>query len=319
MTAPLFHSLDPTLHCIDALYTAPGIASLYLVEGQGEYALIETGTARSLPNILATLDALGVPADGLRYIIPTHVHLDHAGGAGALMAHFPQATLLVHPRGARHLVDPARLEASARQVYGDAVFDALYGEILPVPAERVGVLEDGSSVVLGERRLRVMHTRGHAEHHLCLFDEATGGWFSGDMFGVSYPGQRFTNGAFVMPATTPTQFDPAQYIASVRALAAANPAVMYLTHFGALPFAKDQADALCRQLQAYAALADSVGPDPERLEAGILAIAEAELARLLPAADAASSAAAFTMDAKLNAQGVAWWHQHRERSEGVKA
>lgn len=311
MSAPVFHAVGQGVYCIDALYTAPGVASLYLVDGGGEYALIETGTARSLPNILATLDVLDIPSGALRYIIPTHVHLDHAGGAGALMNRFPAATLLAHPRGARHLIDPSRLVASARQVYGDELFESLYGEIMPVAAERVTLLEDGCDVQIGSRSLRVRHTRGHAEHHLCLFDAVTRGWFSGDMFGVSYPSQRFAEGAFVMPATTPTQFDPSLYAASVRALAAEQPAVMYLTHFGALPFAAKQADALCRQLQAYATLADRVGADTEHLEDGIRAIATDELARLLPAADAARAAADLAMDVKLNAQGVAWWRQHR--------
>ena len=183
------------------------------------------------------------------------------------------------------MVDPTKLVASAKGVYGDELFEQLYGEVIAIEAARVETLEDDAVVALGQRRLRVRHTRGHAEHHFCLFDEQSRGWFSGDMFGVSYPGQRFESGSFVMPATTPTQFDPDLYQQSVRALASAAPRCVYLTHYSALPFHATQADSLCRQLEAYAELGDDPGTDSEALEEAVLAIARAELGRLLPADD----------------------------------
>ena len=311
MAPAFFQHLDDEIICIDALYTGPENACCYLVGGAGEYALVETGTARSVANILATLNALEIDPARLRYVIPTHVHLDHAGGCGQLMARFPDATLLVHPRGARHLVDPARLVASSQAVYGEQLFSELYGEILPVPAERVQTLDDGGTVELGRRRLKVRHTRGHANHHLCLFDEQSGGWFSGDMFGISYPRLRFPSGAFVIPATTPTQFDPELYAQSVSTLAAAGPRQFFLTHYGALPFADEQVNMLHRQLADYAALADHSGATTDTLAASVTAIAEREIARLVGAQQARAAAAALHMDARLNAQGIAWWRDSR--------
>jgi len=191
MTEAQYERIADDLYCIDALYTAPRVACCYLVGSDGEYALIETGTARSVPNILATLDTLGIRREQLRYIIPTHVHLDHAGGAGQLMELFTEATLLIHPRGARHLIDPERLVASSIGVYGEERFRELYDRIIPVPEARLRTLEDGESFSIGSRDLLVRHTRGHAEHHFCLFDERSRGWFTGDMFGISYPSLRF--------------------------------------------------------------------------------------------------------------------------------
>jgi glyoxylase-like metal-dependent hydrolase (beta-lactamase superfamily II) len=306
MSTPRYHPLDHDITCIDALYIAPELACCYLIGDSGEYALIETGTSRSNANIHATLDALGVEATQLRYVIPTHVHLDHAGGAGLLMQQFPGATLLIHPRGARHMIDPTRLVESSVGVYGRETFEGLYGSIPPVEQSRVRTLEDGATVSLGRRTLRVMHTRGHAEHHFCLYDELSEGWFSGDMFGVSYPGLRFAHGAFVMPATTPTQFDPEEYKRSVRRLAAARPRSFYLTHYSALPFRDEQVDLLCSQLDAYAGLCNSPEVSDKALEDTIHALTLARLRDYIGGEVAPETAAALRADAALNAQGIAW-------------
>ena len=307
MSDPAFHRLSSDLYCIDALYTGPGIACCYLLGDGREYALIETGTARSVPNVLATLDSLQIDRNALRYIIPTHVHLDHAGGAGQLLRALPQAEVLIHPRGARHLEDPTRLTASARGVYGDDTFQHLYGEVLPVPGERLRALDDGARIHVGQRELRVKHLRGHAEHHFCLFDELSRGWFSGDMFGVSYPALRFADRAFVMPATTPTQFDPAAYLHSVDQLAQAKPQQIYLTHYGALQFRPEQAELLKQQLRAYMALAAQGERNGDALQAAVLDITRSALQQLVDADSAERIAATLTMDAQLNAQGIAWW------------
>jgi glyoxylase-like metal-dependent hydrolase (beta-lactamase superfamily II) len=313
MTEAIFEELGNGIVCIDALYTATDIACCYLLESGDEYALIETGTARSVDNILATLGALGIDRQQLRYIIPTHVHLDHAGGAGQLMTLCAQAELLIHPRGARHMIDPTRLVASSREVYGPELFARLYGNIQPVEPKRVRELADGETVSLGQRKLTVRHTRGHADHHFCLFDHASRGWFSGDMFGISYRRQRYKTGSFVMPATTPTQFDPELYAQSVRELADAEPACCYLTHFSALPFERSQRDGLLRQLGRYAQLGDDYNGDPEHLERQVLQVVEEELLGFLPANDATQEAQALKMDIRLNAQGIAWWRQQRDR------
>lgn len=312
-----FHTLPGNITCIDACYVEPGIACFYLVGDSGEYALIETGTNHSLDNLRRTLDHFTIKDAQIRYIVPTHVHLDHAGGAGLYLQEFPQAELLVHPRGARHLIDPAKLVASSIQVYGQETFTSLYGDIVPAPAARTRVLEDGAAFTIGRRTLQAVHTRGHAEHHFCLWDEQTRGWFSGDMFGISYASLRFEHGDFVLPATTPTQFDPDAYIASIKTLASRNPAMMYLTHFSALPFRPEQVEILCDQLAYYASLGYGRRLDLAALQSAVLGRARQHLEQLISPEEARLTAQTLTMDAQLNAQGIAFRQaQSNSRSHG---
>ena len=200
--------LEYGIRCIDAGYVTNGLACFYLVEQDGEYALVETGTTHSLKPLLKWMAAEGIKPEQISYVIPTHVHLDHAGGAGAMMQAFPEATLLVHPRGARHLIDPAKLIAGSIAVYGEALFADLYGDIVPVATERVVEVQDGDTFAVGGRELLFRHTPGHADHHFCVWDEHSRGWFTGDMFGICYKEFRMPGGNFCMLSTTPTQFRP---------------------------------------------------------------------------------------------------------------
>jgi glyoxylase-like metal-dependent hydrolase (beta-lactamase superfamily II) len=154
--------------------------------------------------------------------MPTHVHLDHAGGAGALLARCPQATLVAHPRGARHLIDPERLIAGAKAVYGEDSFTRMYGEIVPAPAARVREATDGSRWTLGRRELLVRDTPGHARHHFCVWDETSRGWFTGDTFGIGYRELYCGGEPFLIPTTTPVQFEPDALLASIDLLMAAD-------------------------------------------------------------------------------------------------
>ena len=310
-----WHALPGGITCIDADYVEPGTACFYLIGDGAEYALIETGTNHSLPNLRRALEQLAIGDEQIRYIVPTHVHLDHAGAAGLYLQEFPKAELLVHPRGARHLIDPDRLVASSIAVYGEETFAALYGEIVAAPAERTRVLEDGERFSVGKRTLQVLHTRGHADHHFCLWDEQTRGWFTGDMFGISYAALRFEHGSFCLPATTPTQFDPEAYIESVHALAARNPAMMYLTHFSALSFRPEQVDMLCDQLRYYATLPGSAGQDLTALRDAVIQRAAQHMEQLTSPEAARSTAQALAMDAQLNAQGIAFRQSRLDNSQ----
>lgn len=299
--------------CIDANYIRPGMACFYLMEQDGECAIIETGTSHSVVNLEQVMAAKGLAPEQVRYVIPTHVHLDHAGGAGAMMAAFPNAQLLIHPRGARHMADPGRLIVSSQQVYGEERFRELYGEILPIAEGRIRAMEDGESINLGERQLEIRHTRGHADHHFCVWDEMSKGWFSGDMFGISYPWFRFPAGDFLIPTTTPTQFNPEAYLASLELLGSYHPQRIYLTHYGELAYTKELADVLARQVASYCDLAPPHTGDKAGLERALSdyslsllqefdsSAAEVELRKLL----------AFDMD--LNAQGLQVWLQRMAR------
>jgi glyoxylase-like metal-dependent hydrolase (beta-lactamase superfamily II) len=217
---------------LDSGMVRPLMAACYLLETDDALALIEVGSNASVERILKLIESRGRSSDEVSHVIVTHVHLDHAGGAGELMARLPNAQFVVHPYGARHMIDPSRLEASARGVYGDKEFDAMYGTLKPIPAERVITMEDGGSLLVGRRPLSFMDSPGHARHHFCVWDEQTRGWFTGDTFGLSYRELDTANGAFIFPTTTPTQFDPEALIESIDRMLEKSPENMYLTHFG---------------------------------------------------------------------------------------
>lgn len=314
MSDPVFQPLAQGITCIDANYVAPGVACFYLLESEGEVAVIETGTQHSLPNLEICLQASGIAAQQVRYIIPTHVHLDHAGGAGAMMARYPQAELLIHPRGARHMADPTQLVAGAMAVYGEAVFAQLYGDVLPVDPARIVALEDGASRELGGRRLEFRHTQGHARHHLCLWDEVSRSWFSGDMFGVCYPWFRNGDDDYLLPSTTPTQFDPDAYLASLHLLDSYNPRAMLLTHSGRIAYSEDKMNALAEQVQDYRQLAQAHAAQPENLEAALMQYAVRRLIEVLGCPEP-QAREWLHLDIALNAQGLAHWlTQHADVS-----
>ncbi len=201
----------------------------YLIEGPAP-VLVETGSQTSVPVLLEALAEHGVGPDDLAGIAVTHIHLDHAGGVGDVTKVFPKAIVYVHPRGARHLVDPSRLIASAATVYGDAL-DSVYGRLDPTPPERVKAVEDLAEIDIGGGRvLTVVHSPGHAKHHMALHDNDSGLLFVGDSVGVRLPGA----GA-LRPATPPADFDLALALDSLRRYARRSPSALALAHYGLLP------------------------------------------------------------------------------------
>jgi len=240
---------------VDAEYTRPMMAAVHIVEHAGRAAIVDTGTNHSVPHVLAALSDLGLQLWTVDYLFLTHVHLDHAGGAGALMQVLPNARAVLHPRGAPHLVDPAKLIAGSIAVYGEAAYAALYGQLVPIPPERIVVTQDGDRVALAGRVFEFWHTPGHALHHHVIVDRDAGIVFTGDTLGVSYRELATTNGAFVVPTTTPTQFDPEQLAASIARIAAARPRAAYLTHYGRVENVERVSAALTEQVQELAAMA----------------------------------------------------------------
>lgn len=203
-----------------------GITAGYLIRGDRP-CLVETGTAPSAPVVRDALAGLGIGPGDLATVVVTHIHLDHAGGAGDIAAMFPSAQIVVHQRGARHLADPSRLMASARMVYGDAL-DRLFGVLAPVPADRIVALDDTGTVDLGGgRRLDSHYSPGHAKHHVGLVDSQTGDLYVGDAAGVYLPDTQD-----LRPATPPPDFDLETALASVRMFAALQPARLLFSHYG---------------------------------------------------------------------------------------
>ncbi|MBB5019307.1 glyoxylase-like metal-dependent hydrolase (beta-lactamase superfamily II) [Chitinivorax tropicus] len=220
------------ISAIDVEYQRTGLAASHLIVEGKTAAFVDCGTNHSVPALLAALAAHQLSPDAVQYLILTHVHLDHAGGAGSLIQQLPNAQVLIHPRGARHMIDPRILTASATQVYGEAEMARSYGQLRPIPAERVVVMNDGDTVQLGSRTLTFMDTPGHARHHHCIHDTGSNGIFTGDTFGLSYRALDCGGRAFIFPTTTPPQFDPEAAHASIERLAALRPDAVYLSHFG---------------------------------------------------------------------------------------
>jgi len=315
VTALPFTDLPDRICCIDTLYQRPGLAACYLLESAAEAALIDTGTAPLTPRLLALLAHKGIAPEQVKYLIPTHVHLDHAGAAGQLMQHLPEARLVVHPLGARHLIDPGKLIAGATAVYGEQRFKALYGELLPVPAQRVTEAEDGFTLEFGRRRLRCLDTPGHARHHLCVYDERSRGIFSGDTFGLSYREFDSFQGPFILPTTTPVQFEPEAWHASLERLLALNPVRVYLTHFGPVDEPARLAAELHRGLDDFVAIArrSDPGGDAQGIKEELLDWALQRLADHGCRLSSDRIRQLLDMDLELNAQGLAIWLARQAR------
>ena len=303
------------IHAFDAGYVRPGLAAVHLIVENGRVAVIDTAHNASLPRFLGALESLGLGVEAVDYIFLTHVHLDHAGGAGAYMEKLPRAKLVVHPRGARHMIDPTQLFAGASAVYGAENTRKIYGAPVPVPAARVIEAADGQIFTLAGRPLHCLHTSGHARHHQCIRDERARVCFTGDAFGAAYREMTVDGQPFLFPATTPTQFDPEAMKTSVRRLLALRPQAMYLTHFSRIDDVDRQGELLLRRIDDFVALAEAAPGEGEVRKRTIQAALQNYFMAESPAGkkvDAAWLAPVLEVDLDLNAQGLVWWLEHRE-------
>ena len=306
----LYQRLDHGISVVDTGFVRPRFDASFLIVENGRAAFIETGVNSGVPRLLAALEAHGLEPDAVDYVIPTHVHLDHAGGAGLLMQELPRAKLVVHPRGARHLIDPSVLLEGARAVYGAEVVARDYGELVPIPAERVMTTTDGMVLDLGGRPLRFADTPGHARHHNCIWDEATRGWFTGDTFGIVYPDLHTPRGPYIVPATAPVQFDQGALHETVARLLAQRPEVMYLTHYGAVRGAETLSVQFLAQVDAMVDAARSLADAPGRHDALKRAFGDIYLAELHRSGSIQPENFLREMlapDIELNAQGLGTW------------
>ncbi|XZF74341.1 MBL fold metallo-hydrolase [Bacillus sp. AL-1R] len=212
---------------------------LSLQERTGSYiildediTIIETSATPSHDYLLQGLKELQISLDRIKNVIVTHIHLDHSGGAGLLMEKCPNATLFVHPKGARHLEDPTKLIASAKQVYGDD-FDRLFNPILPIDATKIYQVADGEELVIGKnRKLTFLHTPGHANHHISIFDSSSKFMFTGDTLGIYYPQLQKEIGTFILPSTSPNQFSYEATLSSSRKIQDFHPDAICFGHYG---------------------------------------------------------------------------------------
>jgi glyoxylase-like metal-dependent hydrolase (beta-lactamase superfamily II) len=297
---PFVEPLDRGVYVIDTGFVRPRFDASHLIVEQGRAAFVDTGTNHAVPRLLEALESLGLARDAVDYVIATHVHLDHAGGA----------RLVVHPLGARHLVDPNRLMASARAVYGDAEVARSYGELVGVPRERVIETHDGMTLGLAGRLLQFFDTPGHARHHHCIWDERSRGMFTGDTLGVAYPEFSSARGVWLIPATPPTQFDPDALRASVRRLLSFDPQRVYLTHYGEVTSVPQLVATFLARLEKIVELGQSLRTHAQRvpaLQLGLTELYRAWLREHSCPLDEVQALHLLRIDIDINAQGIHHW------------
>jgi len=299
------------IHALDSGYGRPGHDAIHLlIEGE-RAAFIDTGTTHSVPLMLEALARLGLAPRQVQFVILTHIHLDHAGGAGALMRALPAAELIVHPRGARHMIDPTVLMAATSAVYGPAATLAMYGEVAPVAEARVRTAPHDTVLHLGERELLLIDTPGHARHHLTVCDRRSGHCFTGDTFGVSYRELDTQGRTFVFPSTSPSQFDPSALHRSIDLIASLQPAAVYVTHYSQVRDIPRRAADLHRLIDAHVDIARreraAGSARQERIRAQLIELVARESVQQGWALQGAAAAQFMAIDTQLNAQGLVAW------------
>jgi glyoxylase-like metal-dependent hydrolase (beta-lactamase superfamily II) len=315
MSVPRITRYENGISAVDAEYVRPGMAAAHIIEQDGHAAFVDTGTTHSVPYLLAALDELGIERAAVDYLFLTHVHLDHAGGAGALLQALPNARAVLHPRGAPHLIDPSKLIASAIHVYGADNYRRLYGELVPLPKERVIITSDLERLRLGKREFEFVFTPGHALHHQAIVDLAHAGIFTGDTFGLSYRELDTARGAFIVPTTTPTQFDPEQLIDSIERLMAYQPRYLFLMHYSRVRDVPRLGSDLKHQVREFVRIALENAQREDR--AAAIAAGMRELWQDLARAHGCELSAEkleeiLGKDVDLNVQGLVVWLERRK-------
>lgn len=298
------------IYCIDAHYEGDEIAAVFLLLSQGRAAIIETANNASLRYTLAAMERFGVSRDDVDLICVTHVHLDHAGGAGLYMRQFPNARLALHPRGARHMADPSRLMASVRSVYGSAYTERLYGELVPVPRERMITPGDGEKLKFGDMSLLCINAPGHAEHHMVFFEESTKALFAGDAFGISFPWMKDSQGRrWSFPSASPVQFSPEAMASTIDRIISLSPARIFLTHFGEVNEIIANSAMLKSTIKEYVRIAVSAEGNEDKIRSALSRLYGnmAAVHGIAPRSDAVD--VSFSLDAEVDAQGLAIWYR----------
>jgi glyoxylase-like metal-dependent hydrolase (beta-lactamase superfamily II) len=302
--------LDDGITAIDTEYERPLQDASHLLLENGRAAFIDTGNNNSVPLLLDALLQHDLDVADVDYVFLTHIHLDHAGGAGLLMQQLPNARCVVHPRGAPHMVDPARLIAGTEAVYGVERMRELYGDILPIDAERIVVPSDDDWIELNGRAMQIFFTEGHARHHYCLHDPQSKGVFTGDSFGISYREFDTAAGEFIFPTTTPASFDPPEAHKSIDRIMARDAEQLYLTHYSRVRDLDRLALDMHAAIDRYVSLAKENASAKNRTAAISAAMFEYLEGRLIGhgfRGDRDAMWSVLSLDIQLNTQGLEVW------------
>lgn len=308
--------LDDGIVAIDTEFMRPIQDASHLIIEGGRAAFVDAGTNDSVPLLVDALRQQDLDVADVDFVFLTHVHLDHAGGAGLLMQALPNARCVIHPRGVRHMVDPAKLIAGAAAVYGVERTHDLYGVIQPIDESRIVVPNDEQWIELNGRKLQVLFTEGHARHHYCLLDPASRGVFTGDSFGVSYRELDTAAGEFIFPTSTPASFDPAEAHKSVDRIMACNPERLYLTHYSRVTDLARLAADMHAGIDAYVEIALAQRDNDDPLPAMQSAMYDYLSTRLIAhgyKGDDSAMRSVLEIDVVLNAQGLVSWLQRQQK------
>ena len=305
------------IYAVDSDYVRPFLDAIHLIEDSGEVAIVDCAHNDSWPQVEAALAKIGRKPEDVRWLILTHVHLDHAGGAGFYMSKLPNAKLIVHDRGARHMIDPSKLYAGVEVVYGKDTAKKLYGDLLPIPETRVQIGQHGDTLALGQRTLEILDTPGHARHHISIVDHAAKGIFSGDTFGLSYRELDVDGKAFIFPTTTPVNFEPDAMHESIELMRSFKPSGIYLTHYSQVTEVEKLADDLHRHIDAFVDMTNKATGQGDARKQAIEAAMTDYLLREVRAHGCTlrdeEIKAIFKTDLDLNAQGLAYWKAQEEK------
>lgn len=309
-------TLNDGIIAIDTQYARSLQDASHLIVENGRAAFVDTGVNSSVPLLVKALQQENLDVGDVDYVLLTHVHLDHAGGAGELMEALPNATCVVHRYGAPHMIDPTRLVAGTEAVYGVEETREIYGTIKPVDAARVHIPEDGEWLSLNGRELQFLNTEGHARHHHVINDPQSKGVFTGDSFGVSYRELDSGQGEIVFPTSTPVQFDPAEAHISVDRIMSCEPEQLYLTHYSRVRNLERLEKQMHAGIDAYVAIANEHEHDDNRAQALRDSLFEYYVEQLDEhdyQGDREQVAAVMSIDIELNAQGLEVWLERRKQ------
>lgn len=308
----LISSFDKNIFCFDANYIRKRFAAIHFINQNNKILIVDTATNHSAKRFLNALQTMNISPECVEWIVLTHVHLDHAGGAGFLMRMCPNARLAVHPRGARHMVNPEKLWASVVSVYGKEDAEKQYGELIPVDENRVIAVGEGEVISFQNRKLQIFDSPGHANHHIVIFDEESKSFFTGDAFGIAYPELTSTDGEFILISSTPTQFEPVKFDTTIKKIMEQKPKSCFLTHFSKIMNIEKNGYELLKQLDEYVSITQEASNNCEsqqdqikrklfellykKLEKTNLNISKNKFGNLL------------SLDLSLNAQGLEYWN-----------
>jgi glyoxylase-like metal-dependent hydrolase (beta-lactamase superfamily II) len=309
-------TLNDGIVAIDTEYARALQDASHLIVENGRAAFVDTGANSSVPLLIEALRQQDLDVGDVDYVFLTHVHLDHAGGAGELMRALPNATCVVHRRGAPHMIDPAKLVAGTEAVYGAEQTRSIYGTIVPIEEDRIHVPEDGEWLSLNGREFQFLNTEGHARHHHVINDPQSKGVFTGDSFGVSYRELDTEKGEIVFPTSTPVQFDPDEAHISVDRIMGCEPQQLYLTHYSRVRNLDRLAAQMHAGIDAYVAMAQQHEHDDNRQQALRASLFEYYVEQLDDhgyKGGREAVAAVMSIDVELNAQGLEVWLGRRKR------